>query len=126
MQTHSTCASAARMTPRSWLFVPGDTPVKIAKAAASEADAIILDLEDSVVLSCKDTAREIVIGALKEAVRSSPMQYWVRINPLSGHELLADLAAVSAGAPDGIVLPKCDSVADVVKLSDELTELESA
>ena len=114
------------MTPRSWLFVPGDTPAKIAKAAASEADAIILDLEDSVALSRKDAAREIVADALKQIVRESLMQYWIRINPLSSNDLLADLAAVAAGRPDGIVLPKCDSVVDVVKLSEELAKIESA
>jgi citrate lyase subunit beta / citryl-CoA lyase len=114
------------MTPRSWLFVPGDEQAKIVKAAASGADAIILDLEDAVALSRKDAAREIVTDALKKAIRAPGVQYWIRINPLSGHELLADLAAVAAGAPDGVVLPKCDSVVDVIKLSDELTKIECA
>ena len=118
--------AAMLLTPRSWLFVPGDTPAKIAKAAASEADAIILDLEDSVALSRKDTARETVADALTKMPPASRMQYWIRINPLSRNDLLADLAVVAAGRPDGIVLPKCDSAVDVIKLSEELDKIESA
>lgn len=116
----------AMLTPRSWLFVPGDTPAKIAKAADSEADAIILDLEDSVALARKDIAREIVADALKQMLRASGMQYWIRINPLSRNDLMADLAVVAAGRPDGIVLPKCDSAADVAQLSEALAEVETA
>jgi citrate lyase subunit beta/citryl-CoA lyase len=117
---------AAMLTPCSWLFVPGDTPAKIAKAAASEADAVILDLEDSVALSRKDTARETVADALTKMPPAFRMQYWIRINPLSRNDLLADLAVVAAGRPDGIVLPKCDSAVDVIKLSEELDKIESA
>jgi citrate lyase subunit beta/citryl-CoA lyase len=114
------------MTPRSWLFVPGDAPAKFAKAAACGADALIFDLEDSVALSRKNIAREMIADALTKMPRAPRQQYWVRINPLSGREASADLAAIIAAAPDGIVLPKCDSGADVIRLSDELTKREDA
>ena len=55
------------MTPRSWLFVPADAPAKIAKAQNAGADAVILDLEDSVALARKDEARVIAAAALAQA-----------------------------------------------------------
>ena len=112
------------MTPRSWLFVPGDAPTKIAKAAASGADALILDLEDSVALSRKKEARGIAATALRQ--RLSGTQYWVRINPLSSGMTLTDLAAVIPANPDGIVLPKSESGTDIVTLSHYLDAFEAS
>ena len=64
--------------PRSWLFVPADSEKKIAKAIASEADAIIFDLEDSVAPDRKQAARDL----LKTLKREGGPRWWVRINPL--------------------------------------------
>ena len=64
--------------PRSWLFVPADSEKKILHALASDADAIIFDLEDSVAAGQKAAARAI----LKDLpARSGGPQWWVRINP---------------------------------------------
>ena len=112
------------MTPRSWLFVPGDASAKIAKAAASNADALILDLEDSVALSRKKEARGIAATALRQRV--SGAQYWVRVNPRASGMTLADLAAVIPAGPDGIVLPKSESGTDIVTLSHYLDAFEAA
>jgi citrate lyase subunit beta/citryl-CoA lyase len=112
------------MTPRSWLFVPADSAAKIAKASASGADAVILDLEDSVALANKPAARLTAAAALKG--RAPGAALWVRINPLASGLALADLAAVMPGAPDGIVLPKPDSAADVAHLSHYLDAFEAA
>jgi citrate lyase subunit beta/citryl-CoA lyase len=112
------------MIPRSWLFVPGDAPAKIEKAGGVPADALILDLEDSVAPGRKAEARDYVAAALRVSPRGTPL--WVRINPLDSGLALADLAAVVAAAPDGIVLPKPDSVADVITLSHYLEALEAA
>ena len=71
----------AMSEPRSWLFVPADSERKIAKALASEADAIILDLEDSVAPAQKPAAREIVRDA--QARRTTRPALWVRVNPLA-------------------------------------------
>jgi len=109
---------------RSWLFVPGDSEAKIAKGRGSGADALILDLEDSVALSRKGEARAIVAAALLEA-RDGP-QIFVRINPLSSGMALADLAAVMSAGPDGIVLPKTDSGADVTLVSHWIDAFEAA
>ncbi|WP_088182899.1 HpcH/HpaI aldolase/citrate lyase family protein [Sphingobium sp. Z007] len=101
------------MKLRSLLFVPGDRPDRFVKAAASGADALILDLEDSVAPERKGEARAAVAAWLAE-YRTIPS--FVRINPLDGDQTLADLAAVLPGRPDGIVLPKAEGAASVAAL----------
>jgi len=112
------------MTLRSWLFVPGDSESKIAKSATASADVLILDLEDSVALTRKQAARETVAAALRTP--RGPAQIYVRINPLATGMALPDLAAIMPAAPDGIVLPKPDSGADVEKLASYLDAFEAA
>ncbi len=114
------------MIPRSLLFAPGDSPAKMKKAYETGADAVILDLEDSVEESNKPKARGLVAAFLGEHARDRKASLWVRINPLSTGLALGDLAAVVPGAPDGIVLPKPDSAAAVIELSLHLAELEAA
>lgn len=108
---------------RSLLFAPGDSERKIAKAGASGADLVLLDLEDSVADANKPAARVIVAAHLRSAARTQPQ--WVRINPLDGRHALADLAAVVAARPDGIMLPKATR-ADADRLHHYLTALEVA
>jgi citrate lyase subunit beta/citryl-CoA lyase len=112
------------MTLRSWLFVPGDSAQKAEKAAGSGADALILDLEDSVAPQRKAAAREIAARVLR--ARRPGLQYWLRINPLNGEFAQDDLALPSDAMPDGIVLPKCESGADVLALSAMLARLETS
>jgi citrate lyase subunit beta/citryl-CoA lyase len=112
------------MIARSFLFAPGDSEKKIAKALASEADAVILDLEDSVGASGKAEARGLVAETLAKAARGGP-ELWVRINPLDGHLALPDLAVTIAEAPAGIVLPKCEGPADLARLAHYLEALET-
>ena len=97
---------------RSWLFVPGDSERKLEKSRANPADALILDLEDSVAKARLPVARETVRAYLKSRADRTRQQLWVRVNPLDTPLALADLAAVMAGAPDGICVPKVSSVAD--------------
>ena len=119
--------SAPAPTPRSWLFVPGDRGERIAKArATSRADALILDLEDSVAEAAKPQARRIVSEALAQGARDDGPQLWVRINPLATPHALADLAAVMSSVPTGVVLPKADGAADVVRLGHYLEAFEAA
>jgi len=116
--------TAAPMPLRSMLFVPGDSERKIARAATSAADALILDLEDAVTADRRELARGMVRDCLAARADRSRQQLWVRINPLSTEAGLPDLAAVVRGAPDGIVLPKADSAADVLRLDHHLAALE--
>jgi citrate lyase subunit beta/citryl-CoA lyase len=108
---------------RSWLFVPGDSERKLAKGAGSEADALILDLEDSVAADRKPVAREMVPEFLRAHPDRRP-QLWVRINPLDEGGLV-DAAAVVRAAPDGLVVPKVSGPADLLRLSHWLDALEA-
>jgi len=115
------------MNPRSWLFCPGDSEKKLAKAVESGADAIILDLEDSVAGHAKDAARELVRRFLHERPsQARSAQFWVRINALDTGLALTDLSAVVEAAPDGIMLPKANGPEDVQKTSHYLDALEAA
>lgn len=106
---------------RSWLFVPGDSARKIAKAGDSGADVLILDLEDSVAPAQKPTARDLV----REALTGLPRPIAVRINPLTGEDWSRDLEAIVPGAPDIIVLPKSQSGRDIGALSAALSVAEA-
>jgi citrate lyase subunit beta/citryl-CoA lyase len=108
---------------RSMLFVPGDSEKKMAKGGSIGADALILDLEDSVAASRRPLAREMVHDYLKNAGRAGG-ELWVRINPLDTTDALRDVAAVARARPDGIALPKCNGPEDVVQLSHYLDALE--
>ncbi|TVV73331.1 HpcH/HpaI aldolase/citrate lyase family protein [Sphingomonas solaris] len=114
------------MTPlRSLLFVPGDSGKKLGKIDQTPADAFILDLEDAVAPARKAAAREMVAAFLAERPRQTrAAQYWVRINPLDTDHPLVDLAAIVAAAPDGIMLPKVNGPADVLRASHYLDALE--
>ena len=91
---------------RSFLFVPADSERKLARGPQSGADALILDLEDSVVPANRPMARTLARRFL-DASGSGAFQRWVRVNPLATGIALDDLAAVMPGRPDGILLPKC-------------------
>ncbi|WP_137751680.1 CoA ester lyase [Sphingopyxis sp. L1A2A] len=110
------------MRLRSLLFVPGDRPERFAKAAASGADAIILDLEDSVSLANKDAARHAIADYL---VGAREVVTLVRVNPLDGHLTAADIAAIIAARPDAIMLPKAEGAPSIAQL-DTIIRSESA
>ena len=116
------------MALRSWLFVPGDSEKKLSKAAATGADVIILDLEDSVAPANKAQARDLVVawlGTHRAQVTGGKRQgRWVRINALDSRLWRDDLIAVLRGAPDGIMLPKAMGPESVVQIAAELYELE--
>jgi citrate lyase subunit beta/citryl-CoA lyase len=100
--------------PRSWLFVPADSDKKVAKAIDSDADAIIFDLEDSVVPEQKSAARDLLKGL---GPRAGGPRWWVRINPLGSDAHKDDLDVLAIGDVEGIVLPKAESGADIIQLA---------
>ena len=111
---------------RCFLFVPADSERKLAKASGLAADALILDLEDSVNQENLPKAREMAREALAASRGTTRrQQLWVRINPLDTEFSLPDLAAVMPGAPDGIILPKTYSAAEAIKLDHMLSALET-
>jgi len=101
---------------RSLLFVPGNSAKMIAKAAASHADVVILDLEDAVRPDDKLEARKVVVAALKGSPAGS--QRYVRVNALDTIWCREDVEAVIPATPDGVVLPKSAGPEDVFRLSD--------
>ncbi len=113
------------MKLRSMLFVPGDNARKFAKASAIGADALILDLEDSVAPSMKAEARAMVSTLLDDR---SPRDwlFFVRVNPFETGMTFDDMAAVVKPGLDGLLIPKADGAPDIVRIGDELDRLEAA
>jgi citrate lyase subunit beta/citryl-CoA lyase len=111
---------------RSFLFVPADGGAKLDKAFTSGADAVILDLEDSITPERKDTARTAALDFLKNAQgKKERPQLLVRINGLDTGMTDADLDAVVPGKPDAIMFPKAEGGATVTHLDAKLTAREA-
>lgn len=113
---------------RSMLFVPGSRPAMFAKAAASQADAVCLDLEDSVLPDDKVTARANVIRALQE-IDFGPRVRMVRINTLDSEYADRDLMDVLEAAGervDLVMVPKVGSADDVTFVADVIARIEDA
>ena len=108
---------------RSMLFVPGANAAMVSTSFIYQPDTIMFDLEDSVALSEKDSARMLVAHALQHPLYRE-METLVRVNPLTSEYGLADLnAAVRAGA-SGIRLPKTDSAQDITAMETEIERIE--
>jgi citrate lyase subunit beta/citryl-CoA lyase len=110
---------------RSWLFAPGDSEKKMAKATNGPADIVLIDLEDAVAPENKAQAR-VMVRDFINANAGERARLWVRINPLDGPFALGDLAAVMPSRPGGIMLPKVNGRADVERLDHYLSALEVA
>jgi citrate lyase subunit beta/citryl-CoA lyase len=109
------------MRLRSLLFVPGDRPDRFPKAFASGADAIIIDLEDSVALAAKERARSNALAALQSR---GEVKAFVRVNALSSAFAEADIGIVTQGRPDGVVLPKAEGARSLAALDELLLAAE--
>ena len=109
---------------RSWLFAPGDSEKKMGKAVASAADIALLDLEDSVSPENKAAARAMVAEQI--AASDNRARLWVRINPITTSDCIADLAAIIPSKPGGVFLPKAEGAEDITQLHHYLTALEAA
>ena len=113
------------MKLRSMLFVPADSEKKLAKSLGSPADALILDLEDSVAEARKAGARGTAAAFITANAQQLGAQLYVRINPLDSGLAMGDLAAVVVAGLAGIMLPKTRSAADIVHLGHCLDALEA-
>ena len=111
------------MTARSYLYVPGDQPEKLAKAQTRGADALIADLEDAVSFSEKAPARRVVADWLADAEPGSA-EIWVRINNAVGL-LEEDLRACIGPRVTGVFLPKANDREIVAQVSSLLDDLEA-
>src|SRR3974390_3745949 len=111
---------------RSLLFVPADSARKLKKAMSSGADALIVDLEDSIALDGKARARDSAAAFLKAAMTSAKRPYlMVRVNGLDTVLTDADLDAIAPAKPDAIMLPKAEGGAAVIHADAKLTAREA-
>jgi citrate lyase subunit beta/citryl-CoA lyase len=109
---------------RSLLFVPGDSDKKLGKGLTSGADALIVDLEDSVSLDRKAAARDIALGLLQGAKRDG-LRLLVRVNALDTGLTDDDLDVIVPGRPDAIMLPKAAGGESVTHLHAKLSAREA-
>ena len=119
MQTYGAHDEEAHVS-RSFLFVPADSERKMEKAGEVGADALILDLEDSVAPDARPAARQLAAEYLR-----GKDNVWVRVNPVDTEDFEADLEAVMPSEPAGIILPKPRHARDAVKLSEYIDVLEN-
>jgi citrate lyase subunit beta/citryl-CoA lyase len=112
------------MKLRSLLFVPGDSERKFVRATGSGADALILDLEDSVAPPEKAAARGRVAELLTDA-SARTWAFFVRVNALDTGLTLDDLAAVVRPGLDAVMIPKANGAADLLRFGYYLDALEA-
>jgi citrate lyase subunit beta/citryl-CoA lyase len=108
---------------RSLLFVPGHDARKLAKGLDCGADALILDLEDSVPDTEKSRARGVSAEFVAE--HRERLRLFVRVNALTTGFVLDDLAAMVRAQPYGVMLPKCESGSDVARVDAYISALET-
>ena len=109
------------MLNRSFLFAPGNVPRRVEKALALDADAVIVDLEDSVAASDKAATRKPVAEALAQPRKG---RGYVRVNAPSTEFCYGDLVATIRKGVDGVVLPKVESAADLHAIDWLIAALE--
>jgi citrate lyase subunit beta/citryl-CoA lyase len=109
---------------RSAHFVPGANERMLVKALTTNADTLVLDLEDAVTPERKDEARRVVAGWLKD-VAFGPTERTVRMNPLDTPWGLDDLTVTMEHPPDAYMVPKVSTLAELDEISTRLTELEA-
>ncbi len=108
---------------RSMLFVPGANAAMLSNTFIYQPDTIMFDLEDSVSLREKDTARMLVFNALQHPLYQD-IETVVRVNPLESEFGLKDLHAVVRGGADVVRLPKTDSAEDVLEMERHIKDIE--
>lgn len=107
---------------RSWLYVPGHRPDRVAKALAAGADAVVVDLEDAVPAAEKDRARDLTVALLTgraNAVGTAGPAVWVRVNAAGTGTGRRDAAALAGLPADGLRVPRAEDPEAVRQLADE-------
>jgi citrate lyase subunit beta / citryl-CoA lyase len=111
---------------RSFLFVPADGGRKLDKAMASGADAVIIDLEDSIAPEAKAAARKSAATFLTEVGKSADRPHLlVRVNGIATGLIDGDLDVVADARPDAIMLPKAEGGASIIHVDAKLTACEA-
>lgn len=116
MSTPTSAAIATSIRPRrSVLYMPGANERALEKAKTIDADALILDLEDSVAPDAKETGRANVVAAVRSG-EYGHRELAIRVNSIGTQWHDADIAAAAAAGPDAILVPKVESAAQVQSL----------
>lgn len=116
--------SAQRQNIRkSLLFMPGDSLRKIEKATTLEVDSVIMDLEDGVAFSQKETARQVVHSALT-TLNFGQRERLVRINPQTADPAFVDIESTILARPDGYVVPKVEDPYQLIAVDEYLSKIE--
>lgn len=108
---------------RTMMYVPGNNPGMIKEAHIYGADSIMFDLEDSVSINEKDSARFLVYNALK-TIDHEGVETVVRINALDSELGIEDLEAIVRAQPDVIRLPKTETAQDIIDVEREIARIE--
>ena len=125
VKTNPLTEAAKKRLSRSMMFVPGNTPKMINSADIHGADSIMIDIEDSVPITEKDTARLLTAEALKS--RKFRAETVVRINhPTQTPYGYDDLDVIVPAKPDMIRLPKTEDVSEVEIVAKKIEEVEKA
>jgi citrate lyase subunit beta/citryl-CoA lyase len=120
------------MDPRTYLFVPGNRPERFAKALASGADAIVIDLEDAVAAEAKGEARDAIANWCGQAAAAERTRIVVRINDAASSWFEDDLRLMRQIGQTSVMLPKTesaqqlDAVRSALPLARVLALIESA
>ncbi len=108
---------------RTRLYIPGNNPAMIQNAVVYGADSLIFDLEDSISLDEKDSARHLVRNALL-TLDFEACEVTVRVNSLDTEFFIKDLEAIVPTKPDGLLLPKTQSLDELIRVGDLISEIE--
>ena len=113
---------------RSFIFAPGNNPNMFAKAMATGADIMCIDLEDAIAPQHKDMARDSTLGWFAVAELDPAVECMVRINPPRTPEGMRDVDAIvkAAKAPPAVMLPKVKAPAEITALGELFDELKIA
>ena len=117
---------ARLLRARTFLFVPGDRPDRIAKAMQSSADAVIIDLEDAVRPESKATARELLVSPVQQFRSDSGPLVLIRTNDWKSPEFSIDIALAFDIQVDAIMVPKFVPGADAIAIDETLTKVETS
>ncbi len=108
---------------RTRLYIPGNNPAMVQNAVVYGADSLIFDLEDSISLDEKDSARHLISNALL-TLDFEDCEVTVRVNSLDTEYFIKDLEAVVPAKPDGLLLPKTQSFDELIRVDDLISDIE--
>lgn len=108
---------------RTRLYIPGNNPAMVQNAVVYGADSLIFDLEDSISLAEKDSARHLIRNALL-SLDFDDCEVTVRTNSLDTEYFIEDLEAIVPTQPDGLLLPKTQSFEELIQIDDLISEIE--